>query len=120
MKRTSIIGHVFFLLTTVFLVVGLYSVKVSARKAMPKVVKIKAKMGTVTFHHTVHLKRAHYKCITCHHMMKKNPNKMACRACHGKTAKGKVPSAMTAFHTTCRACHKKRHGPTKCKACHKK
>ncbi len=118
MKKTRFIGHVFFLLTTVFLIAGLYSVRVSARKAMPKTVKIKAKMGTVTFNHAAHLKR-HIKCITCHHMMKKNPNKMACRSCHG--VKGsKAPKPMTAFHTTCKGCHKKRGGPTKCNGCHKK
>jgi len=119
MKKNSIIGHVFFLLATVFLVAGLYSVKVNAKKAMPKTVTIKAKMGNVTFHHSAHLKR-HIKCITCHHMMKKNHNKMACRACHQKKA-GKAPKAMTAFHKTCKGCHKKMHkGPTKCKGCHKK
>jgi len=118
MKITKLIGHVLFLLAAVFLIAGVYNTNVSA-KGMPKVVKLKAKMGTVTFDHAAHLKRAKHKCATCHHKVNGKSIKKNCTSCHGKKG-SKAPKAMTAFHKTCKSCHKKHGGPTKCKGCHKK
>ena len=121
MRKHRILGHMFFLMATVLLVAGLYSVRVTAKKAMPKTVVLKSKMmGDVTFNHKAHIKRAGGKCITCHHKMKTNPKKMACRACHTKKTEGNKPSFKNAFHKTCKGCHKKMHGPTSCKGCHKR
>ena len=118
MKKIGIIGHLFFLLAAVFLVVGIYNTNVSA-KGMPKVVTLKAKMGNVKFNHKAHLKR-HIKCTSCHHKINGKSTKKACNTCHKKVKNGKAPKAMTVFHKTCKGCHKKKGGPTKCKACHKK
>ena len=121
MKKSGFVGHVFFLVATILLIAGMYSVSVNAKHATPKKVILKSKMmGNVTFDHAAHLKKAGGKCITCHHKMKTNPKKMACKACHTKKTEGKKLSLKNAFHKTCKGCHKKKGGPTNCKGCHKR
>lgn len=82
----------------------------------PATIKLDAKMGAVTFNHAAHQSRVP-DCKTCHH---NGVDAGKCTTCH-KKKKGDAPSAKSAFHKTCKGCHKKmKKGPTKCKQCHVK
>ncbi len=77
----------------------------------PTEIVLPAKIGTVTFGHTVHQQRVD-SCTTCHHQGEPVP----CGNCHG--VKTEAPLAKDAFHRQCRSCHQKQAGPTDCKECH--
>ncbi len=80
--------------------------------------KCQKRKAPVAFNHEAHQGRT--SCKTCHHKMEKGKDARACFECH-KCKKGAAPSAASAFHHTCKGCHKKEHkGPTKCSGCHKK
>jgi len=103
--------------------IGFWTADLAAKKPSPKSVTIENKNGAVTFPHEQHQKDI--KCETCHHA--KDPDKVACRACHTDQADGKRLTAKDAFHKTCRGCHDQKvkadpnsKAPTKCKDCHKK
>lgn len=122
MKRLA--GTLMGFLAAVLLVGGLAG-ETLAKKQAPKSVQIENKNGVVTFDHERHQKDI--QCETCHHMMAKEKEKVACRACHTATAEGKRLAVKDAFHKTCRGCHEQKvkadptsKAPTKCKACHKK
>lgn len=122
MKRMA--GILMGLLAVAFLIAGL-SGEGLAKKEPPKSVTIENKNGNVTFPHEAHQKDI--KCQTCHHMMDKDKEKVACRACHKPEAEGEMLGLKDAFHKTCRGCHDQKvkadpnsKAPTKCKDCHKK
>lgn len=122
MKRLA--GTLMGLLAVAFLVGGLAG-ETLAKKQAPKSITIENKNGNVTFSHEQHQKDV--KCQTCHHLMDKDKEKLACRACHTATAEGKRLSGKDAFHKSCKGCHQQKvqadpnsKAPTKCKDCHKK
>ena len=98
---------------TLLAVAFISSTSLAAFAIGPPVIKIPAPMmGTVTFPHAMHQKIVHnFK--TCHHM---GVAAGKCTKCHGVLKN--APSAKDAFHTRCKGCHAKMHGPTNCKACH--
>ena len=79
----------------------------------PEVIKLPAKMGTVTFPHKEPQDRIG-DCKTCHH---KGVEAGACRTCHDGT---KAPKFKNAAHKRCKGCHKEKGVSTSCKTCHKK
>ena len=98
-------------LLTVTILVSTLAITVFAATKGPGEIKFTPKMGTVTFNHAAHQGRT--DCATCHH----TGDYIQCTNCHGVEAK--APKAKTAFHKTCKGCHKKlQQGPTKCKECH--
>jgi predicted CXXCH cytochrome family protein len=99
------------LLVTAFVAVG--SLAIAAGEKGPAEVKFGAKMGAVTFNHTMHQGKVP-DCKTCHH---KGVEAGACRACHDGT---KGPAFKDTSHKLCKDCHKDKGGPTKCGDCHKK
>lgn len=95
-----------------------------------EVLKLQARMGTVTFHHKKHAEIAG-DCVTCHHKTKEGETPKACSECHDKKlVKDKAPKLKNALHKTCGDCHAKKHeagekaGPLtaikakQCKECH--
>jgi len=73
-----------------------------ASAAGPEVIKLEAKMGTVTFPHKAH------------------QEKFRCKKCH-EGAPGKIEGFGKDWaHKNCKGCHKDEGGPTSCKDCHKK
>ncbi len=62
-------------------------------------------------------------CKECHHNYKEGATPQKCTGCHTKDSK---VTAKTAFHNTCRQCHRdlkkagKTAGPTLCTKCHAK
>ena len=100
---------------TLLAVAFVASTSLAALAVGPSVIKIPAPMmGTVTFPHAMHQKMIH-DCKTCHH---KGVAAGKCTKCHGVLPN--APKAKDAFHTKCKGCHQKEHGPTNCKGCHHK
>lgn len=99
-----------------------------AQTAPPKdVMQFKTPIGTVTFHHKVHIEQNKIACVKCHHTFKAGEPVLACSSCHTKVASGKQLSLKDAVHKTCGDCHKvmiaegkKAPAATKCMECHKK
>ena len=91
------------------------------KKAAPgKIVLEHYKGGkaAVPFDHKAHSKAA--GCKTCHH-----DGLGTCSECHSKAA-GDAPTLKSAFHDSCKGCHKRlvkenaeSTAPTKCDGCHK-
>jgi len=79
-------------------------------------VVLENKYGKVEF---AHQKHSGLKCQECHHTLKEGEESpQPCSECHKA---GADVDAKTAYHTTCRDCHKKMaKGPQKCKECHQK
>lgn len=90
----------------------------------PTEVKLKAKLGTVTFPHKKHVEELKLECTTCHHTLKEGEKPVKCTTCHG--VKEDAPKVMKAFHNRCKTCHKEKNekegkkAPTGCKECHVK
>ncbi|ORJ61560.1 cytochrome c3 family protein [Geothermobacter hydrogeniphilus] len=93
--------------------IALGSAAISFAGNGPEVIKLPAKMGTVTFPHKAHQERI-ADCKTCHH---KGVEAGACRSCHDGT---KAPKFKNAAHKRCKGCHKEKGVSTSCKTCHKK
>jgi hypothetical protein len=91
--------------------VSIAAMAVVAADKGPAEIKMPASMGEVSFDHASHQGRV-TDCTTCHHQGEGT----ACKSCHGTTAG--VPDAKSAFHASCKGCHKEQNGPTKCKECH--
>jgi hypothetical protein len=73
----------------------------------------------VVFPHNLHKARVK-SCGECHHDDKLG-KEYKCSNCHGEVAEGKVVDSKSAFHSSCRGCHKKdRNLPNKCVECHPK
>ncbi len=105
--------------------VGLGAFSVVAQDKGPEVIKLPAKMGEVTFPHSMHQDKIGVDCAVCHHQGAGTK----CTSCHGQNTvvDGKTaPKFMKAAHKNCRGCHEelakagKPAGPTKknCKGCH--
>ncbi|HHN73638.1 MAG TPA: hypothetical protein ENK10_00255 [Acidobacteria bacterium] len=97
-----------------------------------EVLKLQAKMGTVTFKHKEHATRAG-DCKTCHHKLQEGATPRACSECHDKkVVKDEAPKLKNALHKTCGDCHAAKQeagekaGPLtamkakQCKKCHVK
>ena len=82
------------------------------------VIKLEAKMGTVSLTHAVH--QGLTDCATCHHTDEDAKVAVAgCKSCHD--AKPEAPKSKAVYHKLCKSCHKKnKPAPTSCKGCHVK
>lgn len=77
--------------------------------------KGKDKKAGVSFDHAKH--SGSIDCFKCHHKAADKASIKSCFECHGADAS--APDVKTAFHNSCRECHKSEgKGPTKCNDCH--
>ncbi|MBN2381971.1 cytochrome c3 family protein [bacterium] len=100
---------------------------VLAQTQSPDTINLENSHGTVTLDHAGHAKRlGPEKCSTCHHTSTVDAQDyQKCSNCHAPKKVKKdgvtIPSAKTAFHKSCRGCHKaESKGPLSCRECHKK
>ncbi|MEW6338691.1 MAG: cytochrome c3 family protein [Acidobacteriota bacterium] len=117
-------------LVLVFVAAAAVVVMAADIPADKEVLKLEAKLGTVTFKHKAHVD-AGAACTDCHHTQKEGQPVQKCSECHDKAAaKDKAPKLQDAFHNNCAGCHAKliaegkKSGPVKdaksCKSCHVK
>jgi len=81
--------------------------------------EIQKTKAPVAYDHKAHATKVK-ECKECHHKDAAG-KEQGCGKCHGAKAEGKKVDLKEAFHTQCKACHKKEgKGPQKCDECHPK
>jgi hypothetical protein len=81
--------------------------------------EIQKTKSPVAYNHKAHAEKVK-ACKECHHKDEAG-KEQGCGKCHGAKAEGKKVDLKEAFHTQCKACHKKEgKGPQKCDECHPK
>lgn len=98
------------LTVALILVMVVFAVQAQVEKENPTVVTYENEKGNVTFDHSQHINT--FDCIECHH----EQNRDVCKSCHGM--RDQLIDAKSAFHITCKNCHKENSAPTKCSGCH--